>query len=127
MQGAVRLPRVVSNLAEARRRFPGLRLLLINVVTKANNRDLAGYCRWGFEELGADQIVLWRAEIAAQPLPGSPAFHSPEIALSDAEWAEVLRACAPFSDDPAHTRLPALGTTISSMTLSRQTQRVVHG
>ena len=126
MQGAVRLPRVVSNLAEARRRFPGLRLLLINVVTKANNRDLAGYCRWGFEELGADQIVLWRAEIATQPLPGSPAFHSPEIALSDDEWAEVLRACAPFSDDPAYTRLPALGKTISSMTLSRQTQRALH-
>jgi hypothetical protein len=116
----VPLDRVARNLAQVRRRFPGLRLLLINVVSRVNNRDLPGYCRWAFDEVGADQIVLYRAEISSAPEPGSPAAQSPEAGLSDAEWAEVVRACAAFSDLPSETSLPALGTMVSSMTLTRR-------
>lgn len=122
MQGSVRLDRVARNLTYVRTRFPGIRVVLINVISRANNKDVPGYCRWAFDEVGADQIVLYRAEISSAPAPGSPAFHSPDAALTDAEWTQVVRSCAGFSDTPMETALPALGTMVSSITLNRRSE-----
>ena len=31
---------------------------MINVITRVNAKDVAGYCRWAFDEIGADQVIL---------------------------------------------------------------------
>ena len=50
--------------------------------------------------------------LASAPEAGSPAFHSQETALTNAEWGEVVRDCAAFSDTPLETGVRGLGTTI---------------
>jgi hypothetical protein len=136
-----RFKQIEENLLETRRRFPNLDISITNPVSKSNDVDMAGFCRWAFEHIGATEIDLRRAVFVDAPSPGYPAYtyftttkselrRSP--ALTDDEWGGILEDCSDYMSgerltplvkgimlDSALLEAPKRPPTINSPTISR--------
>lgn len=124
MRNGMSFNRVVQNIRDMRARFPSIRILFVNVVSKINNVDIGGYCRWAFDEIGVDQIVLFRATLAECPQNGAPAHQYLALygaggALNNDQWNDVVARCTPFMADACRSELAELGSSIATLTLNR--------
>jgi len=99
---------IEENLLATRRRFPELRIVVVNPISKSNDVDIPGFCRWAFDYIGASAIDLRRAFFVENPSSGYPAYsytvaataemgRSP--ALNDEEWHAILDSCSPYMTD----------------------------
>src|SRR5262245_35347918 len=125
----IELAQVTRNVAATRDRFPGIRVLFLNVISKRNDVDIRGYCRWAFDEMGADRVVLVRCVLSEMAQNGSPShtfaqtyfdIYGRSAALTDAEWQRVIDACSEFLGASHCSVAPGPGDTdISSLTINR--------
>jgi molybdenum cofactor biosynthesis enzyme MoaA len=75
MRNGAKFEQLAKNLADTRAKFPDLKVRFVNVITKTNDIDIPGYCRWALDEIGVDQIDLYKAEFVESPGSGMPAYN----------------------------------------------------
>lgn len=101
------LRQVTRNLKDVKQKHHA-KIRIVNVISKINNVDVPGFCRWAFDELGVDMVDLYRAVFSDDPLPGYPAASYLPAAISelkrspvltDDEWLALLESCSAFLDD----------------------------
>ena len=104
-RGAGDFKQIEKNLLETRRRFPTLEITLTNPISKANDVDIVGFCRWAFDYVGASSVDLRRAFFVEKPAAGYPAFTYTEAATAelgrspaiyDEEWSAILHSCTGY-------------------------------
>jgi hypothetical protein len=104
-RGAARFTQIEENLLNTRKRFPELDIVIVNPISRSNDTDLPGFCRWAFDHMGATTVDLRRAFFADTPSPGYPAStffpaakenlgRSPT--LTDDEWKSILESCIDY-------------------------------
>jgi len=117
-----------DNLRAVRLKFPDLRINMINVVCKENQVHIGDYCRWAFDEIGADRVDIYRAAFAGNRQAGYPATSyverfsnemSRSPALTDEEWATTVDEVSKFMGGPLRGNIHALGAAISTLILRR--------
>lgn len=107
MRGGSKFSVLEANLKETRSRFPNIEMHIINVVSKANDVDISGFCKWAFDEVGVDKAIIYRSQFIDNPSSGMPASaYVPAYIseqkrgprLTDEEWGNLLSNCSQYMD-----------------------------
>lgn len=120
---------IEMNLLDIRQRYPSLEVNIVTPVCKSNNVEIAAFCDWVFEKIGAKSLDIRRAFFVSNPKASYPAYSywqsviletgsSPQ--LTEYEWADVLQNCKKYMSE-SNKRTISLGEAIKydSIVLSR--------